>query len=210
MDPTTPNVVQRPGGFRSRRFVFAAPRASAEVRAVAAAAGWQPTVDRPASPDGGKPLLLGWEPLPGLAVTYTEKPAVETCFVMAASALGAAEVEGCVSVFAAHPFVRGRRELLGPCDSADTTAALGVALARAGLGAPVEADEGFVRRLESGAFHDDPAVREGALWGMAYAEWAVFRPTLATAAEEDGDEFLRRVAASALRAFDAVGVPGTP
>ncbi|MEE1739342.1 hypothetical protein PUR49_22925 [Streptomyces sp. BE147] len=201
------NVIERPGGFRSRRFVFTTLHAAAEVRSIAHAAGWQQTVDRPATPEGDVPLLLTWEVLPGLTVSYTEKAGIETSFVLASSSLGAAEVEGCIAVFAAHPRVLSFDALIATCDAADSPPAQGMALARAGLGAPIEEDERFIERLEAGAFAADGAVREGALWGMAYAEWPTFRNSLAEASRTDPDEFLRRVAASALRAFDRIGVP---
>lgn len=201
------NVIERPGGFRSRRFVFKALHAAGEVRNIADAAGWRQTVDQPATPGGETPLLLTWEAQPGLTVSYTEKSAIETSFVIASSPLGAAEVEGCIAVFAAHPHVLTFDELIDLCDAADSPPTQGMTLARAGLGAPIEVDERFVERLEAGAVADDGAVREGALWGMAYAEWSVFRPALEEAAQSDPDEFLRRVAATALRAFDQIGVP---
>ncbi|MEU7004079.1 hypothetical protein [Nonomuraea sp. NPDC046570] len=200
------NVIERMGGFRSRRFVFQSLHMAGEVKAIAAAAGWKTTLRQPAAPHEGRPLLMKWEVLAGLTVLYTEKDAINTSFVMAASSLGAAEVEGCVAVFAAHPLVMTFDELIGVCDAADAPDSKGAALARCGLGAPIEADERFVERLEAGAFADEAAIREGALWGMAYAEWPVFRRPLDRAARNDPDEFLRKVAASALGAFDRIGV----
>lgn len=201
------NVIERPGGFRSRRFVFRGLHFAEEVRNIAGAAGWRLTLDQAATPAGDTPLLITWEAQPGLTVSYTEKSAIETSFAMAASPLGAAEVEGCVAVFAAHPDVLTFDELIELCDAADSPPVRGMTLARAGLGAPIEVDERFSERLEAGAFANDGAVREGALWGMAYAEWPQFRPALQEAAQGDPDGFLRRVAASALRAFDQIGVP---
>ncbi|WP_189217252.1 MULTISPECIES: hypothetical protein [Streptomyces] len=174
------------------------------MQSIANAAGWRQTLNRPA--EGDTPLLANWEVLPGLTVSYTEKTTIETSFAMAASSLGAEEVEGCVAVFAAHPHVLTFDELIAGCDTADTPPVQGMTLARAGLGAPVEPDERFVERLEAGAFSGDGAVREGALWGMAYAEWPTFRASLRQASQSDPDEFLRRVAISALRSFDRIGV----
>ncbi|MFK0293010.1 hypothetical protein ACIQU6_21390 [Streptomyces sp. NPDC090442] len=150
---------------------------------------------------------MKWEVRPGLIVSYTEKTAIGTSFVMAASSLGAAEVEGSVAVFVAHPLVMKFDDLLASHDGSGNPAEQGSALARLGLGAPIEPDDRFVSRLQAGAFAEHGAVREGALWGMAYAEWSVFREPLRQASLTDSDDFLKKVASTALQAFDRIGVP---
>lgn len=195
------NILKRDGGFRSRRFVFPARSAKREVTVIARSAGWKVATRRH---DG-----VTWDARPdwggGLNVRYVEVPAAGCCYVMASTSLTAEVLDSCIAVFAAHPYVLTFDTLLAAMDEDENPEAHGLALVRAGLGAPAQADPRFVTRWEAAARHDNPEVRWGALWGMWFAEWPELRPLLQSAAEHDPSEQLRTVAAAALRTLDQGG-----
>lgn len=151
-------------------------------------------------------LLVQWELLPGLRASYTEEEALESSYVFVTSTLGARSVESATAVFEVHPKVIDFDTLISELDRAPDSQRRSIAVARAGLGAPLEPHKRFVERIGECAFDQDCRVREGALWAMTYAEWPVFRGVLRTVASEDDDLYLRDFAQETLESFDALGV----
>jgi hypothetical protein len=201
--------VKRGGAHRSRRFVFRNYDSMAEIEEIARAADWSKGRHRPADPDRGVAALTRWELFPGLRVEYTQDLALESAFSIAVSSLGEELLGNPVTLFSAYPGILDFEELLAEHDATESPDSRSVAVTRLGLGAPLEVDRRFSSRIEQCAFSADDVVREGALWGIIYSEWAdVFRETLHRIAKNDSDPFLRDLAGGALTAMDRVVVEG--
>ena len=98
-------------------------------------------------------------------------------------------------------------ELLDGVDSARTPPELGRAIIRMGLGAPVEFDERFLKRIVNVANHPEFMVRKVAVIATMYPAWPQFRPFLVTISKNDPSEVVRATAAEILGSYDRVGVP---
>jgi hypothetical protein len=202
-------VIQRSGGHRSRRYLLRDPSPLSTVDALLTGSGWSRIAVRQADHGQGLPLLAMWELFPGLRVRYSEDELPETCYAMITSTLGARSVVSASAVFEVHPAVVGFATLLSELDDASDGYDLGVAIARAGLGAPLEEDARLTGAVLRCVASENSQVREGALWAISYAEWPCFRRTLAQVSAGDSEPFLRDLAAGTLRSFDQVGI-GSP
>ncbi|WP_253772745.1 HEAT repeat domain-containing protein [Goodfellowiella coeruleoviolacea] len=209
------------GGCRSRRFLFDGTDSAAFVAEVARTCGWSRLPPRPRDQTDAGGITLRWdvdrELDPGLRVTYTANPLINASHVMVSYLVGdwtpttrdgaRRRVESTAAVFAAHWSVLTFDALLAAVDTAHDPDTRSLAVLRAGLGAPEDVDQRFVDRIGGCAGSEDDLVREHAVWAMAYAEWAAFRPTLSRMATGDPADRLRDMAAAPLRAFDRSGVP---
>lgn len=201
-------AIERPGGHRSRRYVFREFDSLSEVQLIARGSDWQKVLDRPADPERGIPLHVKWELLPGLRISYKEDEGIESSYVMVTSTLGEKSVDAGSAVFEVHPKVVTFDQLISDADSAVDSQDKGIAVVRLGLGAPLEVDDRFVERINRSVQSSDEHVREGALWAINYTEWPIFRRTLREISMKDSDPFLREFAEGTLTAFDRLGLEG--
>lgn len=199
-------AIARPGGHRSRRYVFRCFDALPEVELIARGSDWVKILDRPADLRRGIVRHVKWEILPGLRVSYKEEDGIHSSFVMITSVLGGQSVGTAASVFEVHPGVLHFEELVEGMVSANDSETRGVAVARLGLGAPLAADERIVELIRQKTCDKDPYVREGALWAITYTEWPVFRTVLRRVSAEDSEPYLREFAARTIDSFDRLGL----
>ncbi|MGW2866783.1 hypothetical protein [Kitasatospora sp. NPDC001225] len=200
------NVIKRPGGHRSRRYIFRKQNSLPVMELITEWPSWDQVAYRPADAERGTPLQATWEILPGLTVTYIEEDTIRSSFAMVTSRLGPETAGMAVAVFEVHPEVVTVDELIAELDSARGTDDEAVAVARAGLGAPLEPDERLVQRISSSLRSADDVVREGALWAVSYSEWPIFRKAVRQLAESDPNTFIKEFAAGVLDAFDRFGL----
>lgn len=200
------NVIKRPGGHRSRRYIFRKQVSLADMELIARGSSWARVADQPADAEHGIPLVVKWEIIPGLNVTYTEEDSIRSSFAMVTSRLGPEPADMAVAVFEVHPEVIPVDELISELDSARGTADEALALARAGLGAPLEPDQRLVQRISSSLKSADDRIREGALWAVSYSEWPTFRDAVRQLTETDPDTFIREFSAGVLDVFDRLGL----
>jgi hypothetical protein len=171
---------------------------------VAKASGWEKVRDRRVNAAQNVSLLLTWELLPGIRVTYTEEESLESSFVMATSSLDEESLRNPVTLFSVHPEVLSLEDLLSELDSSNSPDRRSVAVTRLGVGAPLKVDDRLFSRIEQCAFSEENIVREGAVWAIIYSEWFAFRETLRSISENDSDQFLRELASGAITALERV------
>ncbi|GGP52328.1 hypothetical protein [Saccharothrix coeruleofusca] len=195
-------AIKRPDGYRSRRYILKGDTPLLEVELIAQGSDWQRILDRPAAPEQNKDRLVKWELAAGLRVSYVEDSALQCAYIIITSWLGAQEVETAAAVFEVHPKIFRFQELIAAVDSADNTETKALAIARAGLGSPLEPQDDFVERITGAAREQDPILREGALWAITYTEWNLFNPLVQDMADNDPDEFVRGLAVRVLDVID--------
>lgn len=173
---------------------------------LASGAGWEKVRDRPADPQTGRTPVVTWELLPGLRVSYTEDQGLRCGYAVATSFLGESALDTPIAFLGAHPLTLTYEDLLASCDEAsEESQTQAVAVARLGLGAPLEEDERFVSWISRLLRSEDEFVREGALWGAVQSEWEVFRDALEQIGAEDTVGPLRDLAAHGLAQLDQIG-----
>ncbi|MFI0237712.1 hypothetical protein [Streptomyces sp. NPDC016845] len=195
-------AVKGAGGYRSRRYVFREFDALRVVDALLSGNAWQKIAQRPADPQQGIPRLVKWELLPGLRASYYEEEALGASYVVLTSTLGAPSVHSAAAGFEVHPQVYDFADLIAELDTASTAERRAVAVARAGLGAPLARDDVFFERISGCAADAEPQVRHGALWAVSLTEWPEFRDLLRSVARADADPELRELARETLTDFD--------
>jgi hypothetical protein len=148
---------------------------------------------------------LSWKVDAGVAFYYVESNLADECCVgLLAKDEGAAAREHQELVKNFVHWTRG--QLLAAVANAEEIEERARAVLRVGLGAPVGIDEEFFTCIVDGAQHEDPAVREMALWAMVFPGWPQFRPVLRRIAESDPVDDLRSLAVWVIAAFEAKGV----
>ncbi|MEU8837347.1 hypothetical protein [Streptomyces sp900116325] len=198
--------VKRQQAYRSQRFLFERFCSRSNMDNLARGADWRTVTDRKADQEQGIPAFAAWELLPGLRVTYTEDYVMGSSFAVAISYLGEESLRTPIAFLSAHPNTLSPEDLITDFDSSSTDPRkMSAAVVRLGLGAPLEEDERFSRRIIQCIGSSEADVRESAVWASMCSEWVGFRDELVRVAEGDDDLFLRELATEAVEKLDGIG-----
>ncbi|HYU67238.1 MAG TPA: HEAT repeat domain-containing protein [Jatrophihabitantaceae bacterium] len=199
------NVLPRPGGWRSRRFVFRAFPLTGEMDRLASEHGWTIADERVLDPEAGR-IRRKWTAAARVSVSCLEDPPIESAYALAFGGAGEEAVAAVADVLAADPWFLTFDELLADVDAASGVRSRRVAVVRAGLGCPLEPDDRFVSRIEAAARDPHTEIREAAVWAMTHSEWPVFTGLLERIAHDSRDEYVQWLAVRALKALAGLGL----
>lgn len=179
------------GVHTSRRMVLRGWGSADEVMAFAAEGGFELIKDEADDIVDGIVRDVIWQVTPGIVLQY----AVDSrsgCSVFVLAGTPADDVQGIAESIeqGVHPWTL--KELLSAVAKAKGTEETCTAVLRAGIGAPLEYDRRFYKRLRKAVRSDDAAVRRAGIWATSYSRWAQFRPDLEAAAAGDPDPELRK------------------
>ncbi|GAA4060381.1 hypothetical protein GCM10022214_11380 [Actinomadura miaoliensis] len=192
--------------YRSRRFILRKPRARAELAAAARLQGWAYVGERPGGA-GKMHITILETAFPGISVWYFEQEDPAFCGVTVDSTLGPDAIETVATLVQGMLVPWMLTELLDEMDNASDRI---LALRRAGLGAPDEADPAFLARFSSAAADPDPAVRTAAIYAMTDTGWQECGPVMGEMARTDSERAVREFAGRAVEVLPAMRPKGRP
>ncbi|MFC4912005.1 hypothetical protein [Actinomadura gamaensis] len=187
------------GLHRSRRLVLKEYDCAEAFAAVAAEGGWPPAGELAADPSAGIPRRSSWQLGPGVFVTLFQAPERRIAHVAVMSMLGRESAAHLLHLPMAGLELAGLEvwsdeELIGAVSAAPDAGEHATALVRAGLGAPAEIAEPWVRTFFAAVRHPAEEVRTAGIEAIMLADWPRFAELLWAMAEQDPSRRIRKLA----------------
>jgi hypothetical protein len=197
--------------YRSRRLILKEYDCAERFAAKAAEAGWPSAGELPAEPSKGAPRRSSWELAPGVFVTLFQVPERRLAYVAVLSMLGREVAAHLLSLPLASLELAGLEvwtdeELIGAVSAASDPDEHATAPIRAGLGAPAEIAEPWVRAFFAAVRHPSEEVRTAGIEAIMHAGWPTFAELLRAMAKEDPDGRIRKLAKRKASALEARAV----
>jgi len=164
-----------------------------QVAQLAERSGGRKILEQRGEPEFGLVHEVTWELRPGLNIHYGRERPSGAAYVMA-SAADRQEEEELTGLLREYFNTVDDEEVLAAVDRAATPEQLKVALVRAGIAAPLDADQEYAARIRAALQASDAERREAGIWAATYASWEELDPHLAEIAANDPLPLLRRQA----------------
>ncbi|MDA3646284.1 hypothetical protein LZ318_28965 [Saccharopolyspora indica] len=185
---------------RSRRFVLRE-HDSRRVFDIADRMGWPKIGETVRKGFRKKALHVAWEMAPGVRLSYLSDRRARTAYLVVTSETTADLLPYSARISEAGIDFLDPEELVSAVGGAAKPKDEGLALVRAGLGAPENPTKPYVHAFFEAMRSPSTQVRMSGITAMGYAEWPMFVELLDAVSVEDGDAEVREHARSMAAAF---------
>lgn len=186
---------------RSRRFILRQHDSLSVVSRLAMALGWQKIGETEKKSFRKRALHIAWEMAPGVRLSYLSDSKERTSYLLITSRSTSRLDPYVTQLLETGLEFYTPDELLAEVSSARSAKEKGLALIRAGIGAPERPTKSYVHTFFEAMRSPSPTVRLSGITAMGYAEWPEFLELLDAVAVDDDDKEVRDYAKSMSEAF---------